>query len=104
MDNTSHADNNKCQICKKNNENNEFVSMVHKWREYGGYSANLYSRYFCSKECLNIFEKDFRCNHCHIVVYQDSEYIKGPDGLTYCNDEYQITVGDKPCYKYKFDN
>ena len=55
MDNQSHLDNNICNICRINNTKEEFVSMVHKWREYGGYSNNLYPRYVCSTECLKIF-------------------------------------------------
>ena len=87
-----------CNMCKINNKKDEFVSMVHKWREYGGYSKFEYPRYFCSPECLEIYERDFRCNHCHITSYEGNEYKKGPDGLMYCNDEYEITIGDKPCY------
>ncbi len=120
MDNQSHEDNkidisksieeshinnfnicNKCNICKNNNQNENFFSMVHKWREYGGYSKNLYPRYFCSAECLEIFEQDFRCNHCHIVTYEWNDYKKGPDGMTYCDND-ELTIGDKPCYYLKF--
>ena len=110
MDNQSHQDNKSepcksidniisiCCMCSINNVKEECVSMVHKWREYGGYSSLEYPRYFCSPECLETFERDFRCNHCHIISYEWNEYKKGPDGLLYCNDEREITIGDKPCY------
>ena len=102
MDNQNHLDNNICNICHINNKKEEFVSMVHKWQEYGGYSNNLYPRYVCSTECLKIFERDFRCNHCHIITYKSNQYKKGDDGMTYCNDEIDITIGDKPCYDLCF--
>ena len=106
MDNQSHQDNNNnmhlCCMCRINNEKEEFVSMVHKWRLYGGYSNYLYPRYFCSTKCLDIFERDFRCNHCNIVKYDGEQYKKGTDGMIYCNDEYEITIGDTPCYNLCF--
>jgi hypothetical protein len=89
-------------MCRINNEKKEFVSLVHKWRPYGGYSKYEYPRYFCSTECLEIYERDFRCNHCHIVTYEWREYKKGQDGLLYCNDEHEITIGDTPCYNVCF--
>jgi hypothetical protein len=91
-----------CYICNINNKKEEFVSMVHKWREYGGYSKMIYPRYFCSTNCLEIFERDFRCNHCHIISYEGDQCKKGPDGMTYCNDECEITIGDTPCYNLCF--
>jgi hypothetical protein len=116
MDNQSHQDNKSepcksieevnfhlCCMCRINNEKKEFVSLVHKWREYGGYSKYEYPRYFCSPECLENFERDFRCNHCHIVKYEWREYKKGPDGLLYCNDEHEITISDIPCYYIKYN-
>ncbi len=102
-DNNYYPVRDKCNICNKNNKNEQFVSMVHKWREYGGYSQNLYPRYFCSNECLEIFERDFRCNYCHIVTYDWNNYQKGPDGFTYCDNEMEITIGDKPCYYQRFN-
>jgi hypothetical protein len=114
MEDQSHQDNktetcksiekvnmNLCCMCRINNEKKEFVSMVHKWREYGGYSKYEYPRYFCSTDCLEIYERDYRCNHCHIVSYEWYEHKKGPDGFTYCYDE--ITIGDKPCYYIKYN-
>jgi hypothetical protein len=95
-------DNNICTICNINNKKDDFFSMVHKWREYGGYSKMLYPRYVCSAECLEIFEREFRCNHCHIITYEGNQYKKGVDGMTYCNDEYEITIGDTPCYNLRF--
>ncbi len=117
MDKESHQDNNTetnktlqeannyiyiCNNCKKNHKNENYVSMVHKWREYGGYSKYSYPRYFCSIDCLEHFEQEFRCNHCHIVRYDWIEHKKGPDGFTYCNDENELTVGDVPCYNIRF--
>ena len=102
LDVTQVYNDNICNMCKINNKKDEFVSMVHKWREYGGYSKFEYPRYFCSPECVENFERDFRCNHCHITSYEWNEYKKGPDGLTYCNDEREITIGDIPCYKICF--
>lgn len=93
-----------CNICKKNNKNENYISWVHKWREYGGYSKFSYPRFFCSTDCLENFERNFRCNHCHIVNYEWKEYKEGPDGFTYCYDENELTVGDKPCYNIKFPN
>jgi hypothetical protein len=90
---------NHCSICRDNYENEAFVSMVHKWRDYGGYSEFTYPRNFCSKKCLDTFEKYWRCNHCHIVMYDWVKYKKGTDGMTYCNDESYLTVGDKPCFQ-----
>lgn len=105
MDKQTHNDNNNiCNICNINNQKNEYVSMVHKWREYGGYSKLEYPRFFCSPKCLETFERDFRCNHCHIVMYECNEYKKGPDGLMYCNDEQEITIDDKPCYSICFNS
>jgi hypothetical protein len=93
-----------CNICKKNNKNENYISWVHKWRPYGGYSKYEYPRYFCSTDCLENFERNFRCNHCHIVTYDWNNYKKGPDGMTYCDDELEITIGDTPCYNIKFPN
>ncbi len=93
-----------CNMCKNNQIDEKYVSMVHKWREYHGYSQLLYPRYFCSKECLEFFEKEFRCNHCHIVVYDGVDYKTGKDGMTYCYDEVQITIGDRPCYDIVHNN
>jgi hypothetical protein len=114
MDNQYHQENNTytsksinnnmhlCCMCRINNKKEEFVLMVHKWREYDGYSKYLYPRYFCSAECLEIFKRDFKCNHCHIVTYEWNEYKKGPDSLLYCNDEREITIGDTSCYNLCF--
>jgi hypothetical protein len=103
-ENLSPKSDKKCTICDNDYKNEEFVSMVHKWRQYGGYSEYSYPRFFCSKECLDIFEKDFRCNHCHILKYDHVEYKKGDDGMSYCNDESEITINDKPCYQQKYPN
>lgn len=92
-----------CCICNKSETKEEFYSMCHKWRECGGYSSMTYPRYTCSKKCLDIYEKNERCNHCHIVKYDWNQYIKGSDGFTYCNNKYELTVGDKPCYYIKFN-
>ena len=94
---------NNCNICDNDYKTNtEFISMVHKYQQYGGYSKYEYPRYFCSKECLDIYEKDFRCNHCHITSYDWLEFKKGKDGFSYCNDENEKTIGDKPCYQILF--
>jgi hypothetical protein len=85
-------------ICKNTDQNEKYVSYVHKWRPYGGYSKESYPRYFCSQECLDVFEKESRCNHCHIIVYNGVEYKKGDDGYMYCYDEFELTVGNRPCY------
>ena len=53
--------------------------------------------------CLNIFEKEYRCNHCNIIIYDSTEYKKAEDGFTYCNDEDELTVGNKPCYQILFE-
>ncbi len=90
-----------CGICNKNEVKEEFYLMNHKWREYGGYSQGIYSRHVCSKECLEIYERDYRCNYCHIITYEWNDYKKGPDGFTYCDND-ELTVGDKPCYYLKF--
>lgn len=90
---------NTCRICQKNNINEQFVSMVHKWREYTGYSKESHPRFFCSSECLETFERDFRCNHCHIIVYECNEYKKGNEGFTYCNSDFNLTIGDVSCFE-----
>jgi hypothetical protein len=87
-----------CDMCKNKNPDEPYVSMVHKWRPYGGYSEGVYPRYFCSKECLAFYEKEYRCNHCHIVKYDGVKYKKGKDGMVYCYDELELTIGEKPCY------
>jgi hypothetical protein len=114
MDNQCHQENNTdtfksinninniCNICNIDKEQEEFVSMVHKWRLYGGYSKYLYPRYFCSTKCIEIFERDLRCNYCNIIIYNGEQYKKGADGMTYCNDEFEITIGDTPCYNLCF--
>ncbi len=89
---------NKCTLCNYISDSN-YILYVHKWREYGGYSKNSYARYFCSKECLNNYENNYKCNYCNIVMYDWREYKKGPDGFSYCNDEYEITIGNTTCYK-----
>jgi hypothetical protein len=90
-------------MCKENKTDHTYISYVHKLHLYNGYAKVEYQRYFCSKECLDIFEKKFRCNHCHIVTYDDLEYKTGEDGFTYCNDENELTIGDKPCYQILFE-
>jgi hypothetical protein len=92
-----------CGVCKESNTKEEFVSMCHKWREYRGYSSGALPRYTCSKECLDYYEKNYKCNQCKIVTYDWNQYIKASDGFTYCDNEHEITVGDKPCYYIKFD-
>ena len=87
-----------CNMCKNNKTDEKYVSMVHKWREYGGYSKGTYPRYFCSEKCLNVFEKECRCNHCHIAIYNGVEYKKGKGGMIYCYDELELTIGEQPCY------
>ena len=91
-----------CSVCKNNQKDDNYVSFVHKWHLYNGYSKSAYPRHFCSKECLNIFEKQYRCNHCNIIIYDWVEYKKAEDGFTYCNDQDEITVGNKPCYYLVF--
>lgn len=72
-----------CIICHQNEIKNddECISYVHKSRQYGGYSKYEYPRNFCSKECVAIFEKDFRCNNCHIISYEWIEFKNTPMDL-----------------------
>ena len=91
---------NVCCCCNSTHSNTEFVSMVHKWREYGGYSKYKYPRYVCSQKCLEKFEKEFRCNCCHMVTYDWIETAEDDNGFTYCNDEYYKTIHDKTCYQH----
>ncbi len=91
-----------CNMCKENKNDEQYVSYVHKWHLYNGYTKGVYPRYFCSKVCLDFFEKNFRCNHCHIVAYEGVEYKEGDDGFIYCYDEIDITIGPRPCYQILF--
>ncbi len=92
----------KCILCD-NISDTYYKVFVHKWREYGGYSNLEYPRYLCSKKCVNNYEKNNRCNFCHIVKYEYRYYKKGNDGFTYCNDLDEITVGNTTCYNQVFN-
>ena len=87
-----------------NNSNQNIISYVHKWQEYGGYSQYEYPRFFCSHECLNDYEKNHKCNYCGIVCYDWREYKKGIDGFTYCDSINDISVGSDTCYNHVYLN
>jgi hypothetical protein len=89
----------KCDLIDcTNNSNQNIISYIHKWREYGGYSQNEYPRFFCSQECLNFYEKNYKCNYCHIVLYDWRNNIKATNEYTYCDDEDELTIGNTTCY------
>ena len=91
-----------CNLCKNKITENDIISWVHKIRPYGGYSKYLYPRYFCSKNCLDYYNKNHKCNLCGVVEYDYRNYSIGNDGYTYCDDIDEMTIGDDTCYnQYK---
>ncbi len=92
-----------CCLCNyKLNKESYYVSYVHKDRPYGGYSKYSYPRHLCSQECLNEFEKNSRCNLCHIIIYDDALIKEGYDDYLYCNDKDICNLGNNTCYNLKF--
>ncbi len=88
-----------CFMCKNKIINiDTFVSYVHKDRPYGGYSKNSYPRYMCSQTCLDKYNKNNRCNLCHVVIYDWSLIKQHTDDFLYCDDEDQCNVGTDTCY------
>jgi hypothetical protein len=95
----------KCCICNNNfNKEIVYISKVHKYKPYHGYTSWSYSKYLCSSECLENYEKTYRCNLCHIIIYENALIKKGYDGFVYCNDIYECTIGNTTCYNIKFNN
>jgi hypothetical protein len=96
----------KCTLCNKlcnNISDPNYTVYVHKWRDYGGYSQTQYPKYLCSQECLDYYKKNYKCNHCHIIVYDWRNYQVGPDDYIYCNDE-EVTLDDDTCYNQSLIN
>ncbi len=89
---------NKQYCCNNLTSDTEFISYIHKWKEYGGYSKREYPRFFCSKECLTEFEKNYKCNFCGMICYEWRNYKKGQDGFTYCDNINDISIGNTTCY------
>jgi hypothetical protein len=73
-------------------------SITHKYT-INGFFKNYYDRYFCSEQCLKIFEKNEKCNLCNTEYHN---LKKGCDGFCYCNEIYD-TNKSKSCYDSKFE-
>ena len=83
----------KCKMCD-NNYSLDYVSYVHKDTERHGYSDDVYPRYCCSLKCLDDYNKNCRCNMCHVALGYDT-YRQADDGFHYCDE---IMVGNNSCY------
>lgn len=83
----------KCKMCD-NNYSLDYVSYVHKDTERYGYSEEVYPRYCCSMKCLDDYNKNCRCNMCHVAL-GNYNFIQAEDGFHYCDE---IMVGDNSCY------
>lgn len=81
----------KCNMCD-NKYIEEYVSYIHKNKDRSGYTENIYPRYFCCQNCLDEYNKKYRCNMCHVAI---EKYKEASDGFNYCDE---IMVGNNTCY------
>jgi hypothetical protein len=89
----------KCKMCD-NNYSLDYVSYVHKYTERHGYSDDVYPRYCCSQKCLDDYNKNCRCNMCHVALGYDT-YRQADNGFHYCDE---IMIGNNSCYNKMHNN
>jgi hypothetical protein len=83
-----------------NNYSLDYISYVHKDTERHGYSDDVYPRYCCSQKCLDDYNKNCRCNMCHVALGYDT-YRQADDGFHYCDE---IIIGNNSCYNKTHNN